>query len=341
MGWYADEVLPRLEVATAYDVAWTRSSGVEWRAHCPICQSRSPEALAVNVRTLVHFCHACGATGTPVSFAESVRRGEVVQPRGGDAWRIMVELGERVGVSPPGAQRRDEADRRPVAPIREPALEAPPSYPPFDEVCELWMDGDTPSRGAAAAIESWGIDPASVDDECRVIRRGAWVPRWARTRGIWWGRGAFEIVIPLRDATMRPRSYMARSISRSMSVGESGPELPKSAAPAGHTTRALVFANRAARDAIRSGECAWGSCIVREGERDHLFESQHGAPVIGVRGGAWSDELAEALPFGWSLELATDDDAKGDSMAREIVESLVRCDRGDITCTRTKREDAR
>lgn len=335
--WFDREVMPRLTLETAYPgVKWTRRRGREWRARCPIHGGGNPESFCANVETLVSYCHACGHKGGPLRFWWAQQHGPNEVPRGRDAWLGMLELGERVGVEPPGTREVLRWDDRPVMrEVREQVDEI--LYPPKPEVWALWRMGERPSVGAPDVLEAWGVDAASVDDEIRVLPHGlTWVPDWACSRGKRWGLDSYEILFPLRDADMRPCSFVARPLDVSRAA-----EGIKSASPRGVSTKRLVLANRAAQSAIRSGECSWGACIVREGERDWLFDAQRGEPVIGTRSGAWSTELVANMPAGWHLEIATDHDDRGEEYAREIVASLEAAERPDISWERTRREDAR
>lgn len=335
--WFDREVMPRLTLETAYPgVRWTRRRGREWRARCPIHGGKNPESFCANVETLVSYCHACGHAGGPLAFWWSMTHGPGELPRGRDAWLGMVELGERVGQTPPSREERAAlrwADRprpRQVPPPEEPV------YPPTCEVWALWRMGERPSIGAPDVLESWGIDASAIDDEVRVLPRDlGWTPYWARTRGKRWGVDSYEILFPLRDAQMRPRSFVARPID--VATAASG---IKSGSPAGVTTRGLALANAAARDAIRSGECRWGCVIVREGERDWLLDAQRGEPVIGTRSGAWSTDLVRGFPLGWHIEIATDHDDRGEEYAREIVDSIAESGREDLSWSRTRRQEA-
>jgi hypothetical protein len=334
--WFDQQVIPRLTLDAAYPgVEWTRRGGKEWRARCPIHGGKNPESFCVNTETLLSYCQSCGHRGGPLAYWWALTHDPLTRPRGRDAWLGMLELADRVGVEAPGRGSRETVWERNPLPVRPEPF--PPEYPPTSEVWALWRMSERPSTGAAAVVESWGVDAAAVDREIRVVPEGlSWSPEWARTRGVRWGRGGYEIVVPLRDHEMKPRSYVARSLDPSKLR-----DAPKTGCPAGYTTRALVMANAAAVSAVRTGDCSWGTCIVREGERDWLFDAQRDAPVIGTRSGAWSDDLTRALPHGWTLEIATDHDAKGDELASVIVESLARSERDDIWWERTQREDAR
>jgi hypothetical protein len=336
---YDDSWFDRAKAQMTVDVAfpgikWAQRSGPQWRSRCPIHGGRNDTSFSVNIETLVFRCHSCGRGGDPLTFAWQMQTGSDSQPRGRDAYDLMVELASRVGMAPPGRSTRESVWERNPPPARRPDPE--PEYPPTADVWRLWRIGERPSVGAADVLEAWGVDAAAVDDEIRVLPPGLeWTPSWARIRGVLWGISGYEILFPLRDATMRARSYVARSLDPSRLQG-----LPKSTCPAGYSPKGLVMANKAARDAIRTGECPRDTIVVREGDRDWLFEAQHGLPVIGTRAGAWSDVLTRVLPRNITLVIATDPDATGEKYREVIEKSIVDCERFDITPIREVRPEA-
>ncbi|MEM1414270.1 MAG: CHC2 zinc finger domain-containing protein [Myxococcota bacterium] len=334
MDWYRSEVRPRLNAPLVFEgVKWSRRRGRNWRARCPIHGGKNPESLSVDTESLAWNCQSCGAGGGPPDWLHDRRHGpNAAPPSPAELKDLFDELGRMAGVERGG--RRDLPPLTPIAPYIAPE----PTYPPDRHLREMWRAGARPSMAAAAVLEGWGVDAASVDREIRVLPPGYIGPSWARCRGKLWGRDAFEILFPLRDATMHARSFVARCLDPESAPMGGGGRL-KSTVPAGHTTKGLVLANAAARSAI-GGRSMWSTCIVREGERDWLFDAQHGQPVIGVRAGGWSDALSEALPLGWTLEVATDRDRAGDRYAEEIAESLRRARREDIVWERTYREEA-
>lgn len=194
-------------------------------------------------------------------------------------------------------------------------------------------------------------------DLARVLPRGLWRP-WLRVRGQGWDEAGFRLVVPLYGAAGRLEALHARRVD-----GEAD-GLPKTATPAGMTTRGRVMAcelgarllrgDRAAtshvlsvtRARARRGDGA--AVVVAEGLTDYLAaaagfsDADEDAPaVLGVVSGSWCAELAARVPDGVSMCIATDEDDDGDRYAASIAASLApRIRGGRLGVTRFRRAAA-
>jgi len=315
MSFFVNEVRPRLSVESVYlpRCRKLRDHGGQWRGPCPIHGGRD-DSFAVNASTLEWWCHSlCQIGGGPIEFIAAADGGPDALPVSReDVGRYVRELAHVAGVASSDSVRESF-----IAKVREPE---PEQRPPMSELLEMWRRAEPPTGWASSAFENgWGLDPARVSspDEIRVLDGGE-VPWWARCKGVWWGAAPYHVLVPLRDAGMRPLALLARALAPMEGM-------PKTAAPRSpNSTRGLIMANGTARRSILRGEAV--EFIVREGERDWLFESQRGHATLGVRSGAWSQEHADALPTGSHVVVATDDDPTGHKYGAAIRRSLERRD---------------
>ena len=258
MGFFRDQVLPRLTVEDVFTSrAKIRKHGREWRGACPIHGGRG-DNLSVSDRTLAWYCHSqCQVGGGPIEFIAACEGGaDAIPVKPERAREIIRELAALVGV-----REHDNVRETFVRRIEE--EEAP--RPPRAEVFALWRAGVRATGWPASAVESWGVDPASVADELRGLSAPSRF-RWSRTVGRQWGDGCYELIIPLRDPQMRPVSYVARSASAVRGI-------PKSGSPTGVSGRGLVMANAAARDIIRDQMPVASSWFVRVSATGFLSRS--------------------------------------------------------------------
>lgn len=189
-----------------------------------------------------------------------------------------------------------------------------------------------PSAGARTWLAARQIDAARVarDDLARVLVTPI---AGAEHDGRSWARG-YSLVLPIYDA----RGTLAGVRARRTTTSHDTP--PKELAPRGGRVRETVFANPAAR-ALLAGDTSVLSAVesgragvwVVEGAPDFLAMSvRTDDPVIGLYAGAWSAEIAAAVPRGAHVLLATHDDPAGDALARAVVGTFA----GDVFLARVR-----
>lgn len=191
----------------------------------------------------------------------------------------------------------------------------------------------------AAWITSRGLDASRVAeaDVAGAIRTGAKLPKWARCNGSSWSP-SYALVVPLRDHLGELQSLHARRI-----VADD--TLPKTASPAGATTRGLVMMNGLARGMFAglaaalehvadvSRSTTRPALVIVEGLPSFLAwcadasdADEHAPAVVGILNGSWAAEHAARVPDGTRVVVDTDQgDAQGDGdrYAAQIVATFA------------------
>jgi hypothetical protein len=110
----------------------------------------------------------------------------------------------------------------------------------------------------------------------------------------------------------------------------------KSLAPSGHARSGLIMGDGFGRLLLQLGAApAWWPadvelrCVVCEGEIDLLTAAtqwsdaaEHAPAVFAITSGSWTREIAERIPRGCVVLVATDRDIQGDKYAAAILDAL-------------------
>lgn len=347
-----------LEVACEFELDHApprlRSGGVLYT--CPVCGATRPHgrrhsyggATGVGVRRdgLGWKCFACDATGDALDLValclggrrfrklDAARKAEV------KAWcvrylKLAAESGTRhfrVAHSTPA-----------------PSIAA--DYPPDSEVRALWesafrVDWD---RDVSAFLLRRGLDPTALADRdlVRAIASQSALPSWAKFESRSWHAAGYRMLTLWRDETGAARSITARQVFADASG-------PKSVAPSGHARGGLVFACELGRRVLAYGchpsrwpverasdapfaiaPAEWWPAseslivVVVEGEPDALTwtteygdAAEHPPAVLGLVAGAWTRAIADRIPDGSHVVIATDHDDQGEKYARHVVQTF-------------------
>ena len=283
---------------------------------CPSCRSPTRRdgrpAAGLRADGMGWHCHCCQASGGAIELAGYALVGRV--PKAGAEWGELARCLEARGVV---------ATTEPT--IRPPRVERPPVRPPLREVDAVWGACGPVAWDVGAWLVSRGLDPAAAArrDLVRTMPRGysgpAWLPRDVERR---------RAVFAARDLDGVVRSLRFR--------GTSSDVRPKAAPPSRRgvvlEVRGLVLACPLAVGLL-TGDVRTDRLVICEGEPDWLTccESRPGWAAIGIWSGSWSQELADRIPSGSRVLIATDHDEAGAKYAGAIVASL----RGRVTIERT------
>lgn len=262
---------------------------------CPACgaetRGRNDGRPAVKWATPRNWiCAACSRGGGPVQWLGWSVLGR--KPSGAD-WRDLVQAAETRG------WLSGEASYAPVAPLER--REAPPVFPPAEEVRALWGRCEPVCGAVWDWLVSRGIDARLVRrwDLARCLPRGE-LPGWAESwRAGWW------CVVPAYDDRGELVTFRARWVRR-----EAPTSGAKARPPKGFDARGSVLLGPAALEAE-------GDVLVVEGEPAYLYAvSRVSCPVIGVFAGAGTPALWRGIRG--RVFLATDADEPGDKYAEKI-----------------------
>lgn len=331
-----------LEVARALGLA------IDERRHalapCPACGAERRHTKSGDRRGAVGLrpdgrgwsCFQCDASGDALELvAQRIGGGRLRDL--GDARKADVRewCARFLGLEPSG---RGSVQARKLAPLqsRTATTPPPPRYPPPDELAALWAScvPVTNDPEVSAYLDGRGILAAEVArlDLARALPISAKCPTWAGAGEgegwrSWAARGA-RLVVPLYDASGAFRSVLAR-LPRKVERG------PKSLGAKGYQRSELVLANGRARAWLAGTDATPAPCFVLEGEADELLTAvgpsagqtwaSLGADpaTLGIFSGSWTRAIADRIPDGSHVAIATDDDAQGDAYAREIGETLA------------------
>lgn len=280
-------------------------------------------------------CFQCEATGDALSLvAQRIGGGRL--PDLDDARKAEVRewCARFLGLDP---SERAGSQTRKLAPLQPRAVPPPPPplYPPADELAAVWAScvPVTDDPEVSGYLNGRGILAAEVArrDLARALPASAKCPAWAGTgdddRWRSWAAQGARLVVPLFDARGELRSVLAR-FPRKVEVG------PKSLGAKGYQRGGLVMANARARAWLNGIDATPEHGVVLEGETCYLltavgpvsgqtWASRGGSPAFfGVFSGSWTRELADRIPDGSHVAIATDDDDQGDAYARKIIETL-------------------
>jgi len=269
-------------------------------------------------------CHQCDAGGDAADLAGWVR--------GGGRLRDLSDSRK--------AAVRAWAENFTPGPISwQPSTASAPAmlateYPPAAEVAGFW-DASVPvplDAGVAHYLGAVrGIDPELVAqlDLARALPRDATTPAWAgfnSPRGPWpWTASGHRLIVPLFDARGVLRSVLARACTTEART--------KSAAPAGYQRRGLVMADDLALRLLEHGKAPdWCEgelgVLIAEGEIDFmrwglaLAGDERAPATLGLVSGGWSQELADRIPDGATVTIATHTDPAGAGYQRRILDTL-------------------
>lgn len=293
---------------------------------CPACgeQRRSREDSRLGPAYLTHQgrrwrCDRCGAHGDGSDLVSYVLTGERLGR--GSAAQVRARTAGWGWCEP-------APDAPPVVVVapREPApVEAPSGPPPTDEVRALWARSPRrlPEKIANKLREERGLDPSGMEDEdpVRVLLSQERLPDCVRN--FRWFK--VDLIAPLYNARGELGGLQGRSFRHPK----------KSVRMMGVTCKGLVLASKVARMVLETG--AWpewveedARCIeVVEGEPDFwtVLAKRHGARpgaiVLGIPGeGAWTQQIADRIPDGARVEVATHQDVAGESYAALVKATL-------------------
>jgi len=320
---------------------------------CPACGadrrgSEDKRAAAVLTSDGLGFaCYRCQAKGDAVTLA-SLRITGARLERGDPRIKAVIEGCIAAGLCASNDGSKTTLSARPLpAPLPLPIVEPPAR----NEVLDAWnacrpVDEDAE---ACAWLKSRALpaDDVGLYDLARALPVDATLPAWAAFRGTPWNTApqAFRLLVPLFDSTGNLASLHARAFKPQDANGRD-----KAASPAGHRLRGLVMANPLAQLLLSSKPLGNGQSaaelvqrvglVVAEGVPDFLSwatnysDADADAPaVIGAIAGSWPADmadLADKVPDGCTVTLATHADEAGDRYAVAITQSLerARSDRG-------------
>jgi hypothetical protein len=299
------------------EVVTLRRVGRDWVGLCPFHRERMPSFSVSQSRGTYH-CFGCAASGDAFSFVQAT------EGMGPDA---VEYLNRRVGGG--DHHRLQRAVRRGDGHTLSP--------PPAAEVSALWQT--CVPVGGDAEVSGWlcarALDPHRIDDEglARAVPGRTRLPGWARGCRRWWTEG-HRLIVPLFDHTGTIRSLHARAVVPNLT--------PKSLSPAGCGLRGLVMADPGAR-LMLAGHGEIKEVWIAEGVPDHLSlafdwnESDDSRrAVLGVIAGSWDQALADRIPVGTTVMIATDNDAAGDRYADVIKLTLTSARRRGVTLQRAR-----
>lgn len=291
---------------------------------CPMHGEKRASMSLYRHDGIVKFkCHGCQETGDVLTLVAVVydldisSRFPEVLATAADLAGMLVEA-EAIRDGKPAPERK----QRP-----EPKPEPERTYPPANEVAELWETGRPVTSDAVAslALVERLLDPVVVAEAslARVLHpQTHWqrLPMWARYRGPQpvsqpWTRTGHRMIVPAYDCDGAMRSIRAWRI-------EGDPEFPKRVPPSGFRTSGLVLANARAVEWLRGRRTS--RIIVCEGEPDALVRmvTNPNECVIGIISGSWHDGFTERVPYGSQVVLLTHLDDAGDRYADEIQKAV-------------------
>lgn len=207
------------------------------------------------------------------------------------------------------------------------AVEAPPlEYPPQDEVLDLWGRAGHPRL--SPDLQQWlqgrlGEPWRRAAGVVRALPLRGPVPAWAR---FWRDRG-YRALFPVFDAQGQMRSLRARRVADGPGP-KCVPAMPPHREHPGFAAGGLVLACPLALGRLRGAALPpeWDQdppWVVTEGEPAWLaWVAKRQAAVLGITSGSWSLPLADRIPDGALVIVATDQDKAGERYARQITESL-------------------
>lgn len=139
-------------------------------------------------------------------------------------------------------------------------------------------------------------------------------------------REQFRAIVALWNPRGELTSLHGRAVASKL-----GDDALKSISPREHSTFGLVMANTIAREllaGVSSYEADHAKVVIAEGVPDFLTlgSSYPTTAVFGVISGSWTEAVAERIPDGRRVVIATDQDDDGEKYSREISRTLAgRC----------------
>ncbi len=303
-----------LRVADLLGLERSREERAKWA--CPSHGGASLSLRRGKDGTLQVRCFGCDLSGSVFDLIAAVH-GERPFP---ELLRLAADLAGVTWTDEP----RSIPPRRSPPPAPAPPA-PPPSYPPAADVLAFWdacarLETD---REISDYLRGRGLDARDVQTHglARVLPKGAACPPWA-AHGRPWSTSGHRLILP---------AYDARGALRSMRAWRPGSEVPKRVAPRGFSAAGLTLADLDGLALLRGEGPPRMRVGICEGEPDFLAASlayplTERPAFLGVWAGSWSAELAERIPNGARVLLATDADAAGDKYARGIFATLAgRC----------------
>jgi hypothetical protein len=301
-----------------------------WGA-CPACDAtrasrkdpRAPIRLTPGLG--LWFCNACQLGGSVVDLISFAIAGRAMRGQGSAepvrAWAASRGLLPQEPHEHRQVRQRPSARRSAVVPVVQ------GNFPPASEVAEVWRACRPVGEDAdvVAALEARRIPVSVVEDRdlARALPEAWGLPPWCKG----W-RARHRLVLPLYGADGELKSLRGRAVNKDA--------VAKSLAPAGFTTRGLVFADSLARQILASGAVPhWLArpaelrIIIDEGGPAWLAlcadlpERDVSTACMAIPGsGAWTAELASRIPTGCKVVIGTDDDPAGDKYAAMLNAQL-------------------
>lgn len=340
-----DRIRERADMRAIFECAGVKlRGGATLTGRCPFHDDRSP-SLSVTPSKGLYHCFGCGASGDAIAAYQGLH--DVPFP---EAVRALAdEVGIHLEDTPTVPPTRTGGPRltRQAAPS--------PTYPPNEQITALarFCRPVTEDGEVSEYLRYRGIDAAAVAAQrlafalCVDAPSGVVPHHRPDERGVLpWTATHHRLVAPMFDEKGIRRNVVARSVEL----------LPTRKTAVSGTCAGLVFANQGALRILRGGLASlphvgdagglqWpiqrGSClaartvVIAEGEIDFLnvaAERDDFAGVFGVRAGSWNQPIADRLPDGLHIVIATDDDDAGDRYADAIVETLSHRIRSGVIC---------
>ena len=350
-----------LDVAQAFGFPTSPARGSSGgRVHtCPACGSQgNPRGGAryagnqdVGLRKEGGWhCFACQASGDTIHFVAYALCGKRFGELGeSDKSKVRAWCCSFLGLAGAGSNLHRARTAGPAVPEQRP--EAPTTtYPPGDQLQALWRGTIRPDRDpqVAAFLRSRAIDSTTLADRefVRALHAGSPEFAWARFGQHSWCSSGYRLITLLYDARGVARSCIARGI---------GSQDPKSVSPRGHMRAGLVLADELGKRVLRHGthtskwpheaqqgvpfdapqDHPWWPAdeplriVICEGEVDWISwateqsdATTHPRAVLGIVQGAWTQAIADRMPDGALVTVATDLDESGDKYLASIVDTF-------------------
>lgn len=279
--------------------------------------SRDDDMPSCSVGAVDYWCFKCNTYGDAIDLIRAVRGCSAHV-----ALKVLRQYVDNAPVPPPHAAPSVLRGERAIP-------------PPLEEVEEVWASGlpvgEVP--GVAAWLrEQRGIDLSTVEalDLARALPHGVSLPCSARIDGVPWTVRGYRLIVPCYDATGRFVTLRAVNTLRGKSEAK---EVGLAGSPPGSvmaSSLAKLMLSGGARDGRSAAEVVTRVGVaIAGGVRGFLSRAtrqlgaaENARAVIGLYSGALCAEVAERIPDGAPVVVATDYNKWGDGYATEVMATL-------------------